>query len=172
MPVYMIRCGFFGPVKIGTANDPVRRAMELQVGQWQPLSIIRLLKGDAAEERMLHSLFRHEHIRGEWFRYSLRMKRDVGLEDLPLPVPSTPPVLPEPPAHLIHHRELLKEIVAFTTARGIAESTFGFRAVNDGKFVKRVRAGLSITCNTVDRARDFIRDQAPVSVQSQTGEVL
>jgi hypothetical protein len=67
--------------------------------------------------------------------------------------------------------QLLTEIEAFLATREIAESTFGRLAVNDGKFVSRLRARANMTLATIDRARDFIRDQAPVSVQSQTGEV-
>jgi len=44
--------------------------------------------------------------------------------------------------------ELLKVITAYCEREGIAESTFGYRAVNDGKLVDRLRAGKSITLAT------------------------
>ena len=42
---------------------------------------------------------------------------------------------------LIEAGELLDEIRRFCREQGMAESTFGRRAVNDGKFVGRIRDG-------------------------------
>ena len=49
---------------------------------------------------------------------------------------------------------LLDSISAFCRHNGIAESTFGRRAVNDGKFVARLRDGARITPETLERVRD------------------
>jgi len=51
---------------------------------------------------------------------------------------------------------LLEEITAFCRKNGLAESTFGRMAVNDGKFVSRLRDGGGLTMATVDRVRSFI----------------
>lgn len=51
---------------------------------------------------------------------------------------------------------LLQEIDQFLSETGMAESTFGFKAVNDGKFVKRIRAGSRCWPETVDQIRSFI----------------
>jgi hypothetical protein len=56
---------------------------------------------------------------------------------------------------------LLEEIAAYCRAAGLAESTFGRRAVNDGKFVSRLRYGGRITTETLDRVRAFIAGNAP-----------
>jgi hypothetical protein len=56
--------------------------------------------------------------------------------------------------------QLLAEIEAFLATREIAESTFGRLAVNDGKFVSRLRAQANMTLATIDRARKFIREQS------------
>ena len=56
---------------------------------------------------------------------------------------------------------ILAEIVAFCRHAGMAESTFGRRAVNDGKFVARLRFGGRVTTQTVDRVHAFIRDAMP-----------
>jgi SAM-dependent methyltransferase len=45
----------------------------------------------------------------------------------------------------------------------MAESTFGRRAVNDGKFVPRLRFGGRVTTQTVDRVHAFIADMKPRS---------
>ena len=51
---------------------------------------------------------------------------------------------------------LLKRIDRFTGEAGIAESTFGRLAVNDGKFVPRLRKGGGVTVATVERVEAFI----------------
>jgi hypothetical protein len=55
---------------------------------------------------------------------------------------------------------LLQEISAFCRTAGMAESTFGRRAVNDGKFVPRLRFGGRVTTTTVERVQTFIRQFA------------
>lgn len=55
---------------------------------------------------------------------------------------------------------LLAEIDGFLADRQMKETTFGKLAVNDGKFVGRLRSGANVTVNTVQRVRDFIADRA------------
>jgi hypothetical protein len=53
--------------------------------------------------------------------------------------------------------EFLAEIEAFLSRTGMAPSTLGLRAVNNGKLVAQVRADdRSITLKTVDRVRAFM----------------
>lgn len=59
--------------------------------------------------------------------------------------------------------ELLREISDYCRASRIAESTFGRRAVNDGKLVSRLRFGGRITIETANRIRNFIADHPPGS---------
>jgi hypothetical protein len=54
------------------------------------------------------------------------------------------------------NEKLLQEIASFCRRAGMAESTFGRRAVNDGKFVTRLRFGGRVTTHTVERVRGFI----------------
>jgi hypothetical protein len=61
---------------------------------------------------------------------------------------------------------LLDSIAEFCRRNGIAESTFGRRAVNDGKFVARLRDGARITPETLQRVSNFLGRygiSAPVS---------
>ena len=51
---------------------------------------------------------------------------------------------------------LLSEIEAYCRSAGIAESTFGRQAVNDGKLCARLRSGKNLTLETVQRIRDYI----------------
>lgn len=50
--------------------------------------------------------------------------------------------------------EILKEIEAYCASEGIAETTFGKRVVNDGKFVRRLRDGGSINLKTYSKLVD------------------
>src|ERR1700722_3650864 len=52
--------------------------------------------------------------------------------------------------------QLLAEISNYCRPAGIAESTFGRLAVNDGKLVSRLRFGGRVTAETVERVRSFI----------------
>src|SRR5271166_675529 len=51
---------------------------------------------------------------------------------------------------------LLRDIAEYCRGAGIAESTFGRLAVNDGKLVGRLRVGGRVTTDTFDRVRAFI----------------
>jgi len=54
------------------------------------------------------------------------------------------------------NERLLAQIAAYCQRIGIAESTFGRRAVNDGKLVSRLRFGGRVTTHTADRVRSYI----------------
>src|SRR5580693_5317160 len=53
-------------------------------------------------------------------------------------------------------QQLLTEISDYCRQSWLAESTFGRRAVNDGKLAARLRNGGRITTETVERVRAFI----------------
>ena len=61
--------------------------------------------------------------------------------------------------------DLLREIEAHLAERQIAATTFGRLAVNDGKFVGRLRTGANMTLATVSRVQKFIRDSQPPTRQ-------
>lgn len=52
---------------------------------------------------------------------------------------------------------ILVQIEAFLRQAGISEREFGLRAVNDHKFVPRLRAGRA-TLGRIERAEAFMRD--------------
>ena len=54
--------------------------------------------------------------------------------------------------------QLLREIEEYLQERKIAETTFGRLAVNDGKFMSRLRGGANMTLATINRARTFITE--------------
>ncbi len=53
-------------------------------------------------------------------------------------------------------QQLLQEISDYCRQTGLAESTFGRRAVNDGKLAARLRNGGRITTDTLDRIQHFM----------------
>src|SRR5689334_225950 len=55
-------------------------------------------------------------------------------------------------------QQLLQEISDYCRQTGLAESTFGRRAVNDGKLANRLRNGGRITTDTLDRIRAFMTE--------------
>ena len=85
MPVYLIRAGESGPVKIGLADDPPGRLAELQVAHYEKLTLVRMWEGGRAEEAALHMRFAPLRIRGEWFAPAAEMLGDVALNEIPLP---------------------------------------------------------------------------------------
>jgi DNA-binding XRE family transcriptional regulator len=82
MPVYCIRVGQHGPVKLGYAEDTDKRRHELQTAHWEDLHILRLWEGGEAEERMLHARFANLRLRREWFSFTTEMLGDVGLIEI------------------------------------------------------------------------------------------
>src|SRR5262245_21899899 len=61
--------------------------------------------------------------------------------------------------------QLLNEIADYCRRVGMAESTFGRRAVNDGKLVSRLRIGGRVTMETVERVRNFMTEHASIETR-------
>lgn len=60
---------------------------------------------------------------------------------------------------MITTNPILEEIEAFVRQTGIAESTFGLQAVNDGKLIRRLRRGGRMFRETEDRIRSFMAER-------------
>ncbi|HEU4619775.1 MAG TPA: hypothetical protein VFV10_17185 [Gammaproteobacteria bacterium] len=65
---------------------------------------------------------------------------------------------------------LLGEIETFCRRSGMAESTFGRQAVNDGKLCARLRSGKDVTLETAEKIRTYITRYQPP--QLSNGELL
>ncbi len=65
--------------------------------------------------------------------------------------------------------QILSLIAEFCRQADMAESTFGRRAVNDGKLVHRLREGKRITIDTLDRIQAFIAASMPGGVPPPRG---
>lgn len=68
--------------------------------------------------------------------------------------------------------ELIGEITDYCRKAGVAESTFGRFAVNDGKFVNRLRDGGRITTTTLERVRSFISANPPPGGRVARGSLI
>src|SRR2546425_9942670 len=67
---------------------------------------------------------------------------------------------------------LLGSISDFCRSTGMAESTFGRRAVNDGKFVARLRDGARVTPETLQRVNQFITKHGLAGAGDSPPELL
>ncbi len=67
---------------------------------------------------------------------------------------------------------LLGSISDFCQQTGMAESTFGRRAVNDGKFVSRLRDGARVTPETLHRVNQFMERHGAVGAGEAPPELL
>ena len=67
-------------------------------------------------------------------------------------------------------QQLLTEISDYCRRTGLAESTFGRRAVNDGKLAARLRNGGRITTDTLDRIHGFMQSN-PAQEHGAAGTV-
>lgn len=59
-----------GHVKIGVAENPHGRLLDLQTANATELRIEATQDGGFAVERALHRLFADDHIQGEWFHFT------------------------------------------------------------------------------------------------------
>ena len=66
--IYFIQAGKNGPIKIGDSDTIHERLEDLQVGCPYKLRLLFVYNGRDYDEFELHEHFKHEHIRGEWFR--------------------------------------------------------------------------------------------------------
>ena len=59
--------------------------------------------------------------------------------------------------------QLLTAVIEFCQEHKMAESTFGRKAVNDGKFVSRLRTGARVTPETFEKVKKFINSSGNVT---------
>lgn len=80
MPVYFVREGSHGPIKIGYASQVSRRVGQLQTGNATALELLGWLvaESDTELERSLHETYSASRMRGEWFNIT----QDEVLEEL------------------------------------------------------------------------------------------
>src|SRR3982074_2820759 len=72
-------------------------------------------------------------------------------------------------SHPMKNDQILSQISEYCLQAYMAESTFGRRAVNDGKLVHRLREGKRITIDTLDRIQAYIAASMPGGVPPPRG---
>lgn len=66
-----------GYIKIGHASHPQSRLRSLQTASRQELQLLATTPGTMADEKALHAKFSDDHVRGEWFRPSCKLREYV-----------------------------------------------------------------------------------------------
>ena len=66
---------------------------------------------------------------------------------------------------MMNKQELIHAIEKFCADTGMAETTFGRKAVNDGKFVGRLRDGGRVWPETVDRVSEYMAARSAEAAQ-------
>ena len=72
--IYFMQAGKNGPIKIGDSEEIHDRIEQLQVGCPYELRLLFVYNDRDFDEIELHEHFKHEHIRGEWFRPARAIK--------------------------------------------------------------------------------------------------
>lgn len=75
--VYFLETSAAGPIKIGWAKDPIKRANQLQTGHPEELTLIGVLPGSRHLEGNLHQRLSIGRLSGEWFERG-RTLRVIG----------------------------------------------------------------------------------------------
>lgn len=60
-----------------------------------------------------------------------------------------------------YRQHLISSVDAFIARTGMKPSIFGLKALNDGKFIKRLHDGQNVTLSNADRVLDFICSHSP-----------
>jgi hypothetical protein len=67
-----------GYVKIGTAMNPLKRLYTVQSCNPHEVYLLAVIQGGMKEELAWHVRFEAEFVRGEWFRYSGRLRDAIA----------------------------------------------------------------------------------------------
>lgn len=76
--VYVIRAAESGRIKIGIAENPTKRLLEMQVGSPEYLELIGVAAGGRRLEIRLHAELHRDRVHGEWFEFSDHVALVVG----------------------------------------------------------------------------------------------
>lgn len=76
-PVYFISDGEY--VKIGESENPLKRKSDLQTANARELKLLKVVFGTIEYE--LHSYFRHNRVRGEWFKHTEKLDEYLDTQE-------------------------------------------------------------------------------------------
>ncbi len=78
--IYFVQCGKNGPVKIGCTGNVEDRITQMQTSCPYELKLLWKINGGKEDEAELHEQWKHERIRGEWFRPSRQLLEYIETE--------------------------------------------------------------------------------------------
>ncbi len=113
--IYFIQQGDDGPIKIGTAVDPVARLRLLQTGNPERLTLRGKVEAWPGGEGALHRHFKAARMSGEWFRPGPEL---VAYADSPESQPR-PATLARPKASSVGAGTTTDDLVTVPQAAGI-----------------------------------------------------
>jgi hypothetical protein len=90
--LYAIQVGDDGPVKLGTAGDPVARLRVLQTAHDTRLHLRAAWPGERVDEQALHARFSADRLHGEWFGCTPELIAFVRDRAATMPPPAPRPV--------------------------------------------------------------------------------
>ena len=79
--IYFIREEGSNYVKIGSSCNPERRIEDIQTSNPRKLELVRMIDGGDRAETILHSIFKKDRVRGEWFRISKELEQFMNEDD-------------------------------------------------------------------------------------------
>lgn len=67
-------------IKVGhVKGDPRHRLTSIQTANPYPLKLEMVLEGDEKDEKKVHRMFMHLHIRGEWFFFTREIESQLEM---------------------------------------------------------------------------------------------
>ncbi len=75
--VYLIHCKGTDNYKIGYSNIPEKRLADIQTSNATKVVLLENVRATTLDELRLHQQFERNHLRGEWFRFSVEKLEEV-----------------------------------------------------------------------------------------------
>lgn len=163
MPVYMIRAGDDGPVKIGVSGNIKKRVATLQGAHPRQLTLLRVVDGTFSTEKQFHSRFSHVRLAGEWFAFDPDMLT-CDPQTLPLKVRRKQPYQARPPRPILPGVDHTAKIERMARSKGLSIAQVCRLAnVNQATF-QRWKGGATPQIDTYNRVLAVI-ESAPTDSQ-------
>ncbi len=153
--VYVIESSS-GLFKVGYSANPGRRLATLATSTADKLALRAAIPGTMADEQDLHHAMEPWRVGREWFSDCLpiRALMSKGVSAFERPASSS-----EPPVRISIDQlltSLIARIDAYLAASGSSESAIGRDAVNDDRFVTRLRATGNCTFKTYQKIDEWL----------------
>ena len=135
-------------VKIGCTENIKARLRSIQTCSPSKLKILLILPGDEQNEFVYHQRFSSYRLQGEWFKYGLKLKLfvwinqvksvDIETKELPLEIATTPPVIELEPEPVDTEQHIIKLFDEGLSATKITETIYGYKNQRRLEHVKSI----------------------------------